>query len=136
MELTELEVRQLYSSNLNELTFDYADMNEVLDGMGITINDVYFSVFAMKPDNISVYMHWISPANKFNYYKDVPGDLQSINLSIKGRWFMVNELDAPMDGAYPTELHAWIEKQKQISCSYLVEAHGSGGIGTVPKHFR
>ena len=136
MELTELEVRQLYSSYLNELTFDYADMNEVLDGMGITINDVYFGVRAMKPDNISVYMYWISPADKFNYYQNIPQGLDTVCLKIKGRWFCVDDLEDPHGDVYATELRTWIEKQKQISCCYLVESHGTSGIGTSPKEFR
>jgi hypothetical protein len=110
-----------------KLTFDYQDFKEILDMMNITISDVYFSASAVSPKNIAVYMHWISPANLFNYYEDIQYEC-GLSLKVKGKWFGIDELDKnEFDGK---ERLDWIKTQTHILCRYFVDGSGSGSLGS------
>ena len=110
-----------------ELTFDYQDIKEILDDIGITINDVYFGASAVSPKAISVYMYWISPSNQFNYDQDI-SDISGLAIKVKGKWFHSDQLDKEdFDGR---ERLDWIKTQTHIICRYFVDGTGSGSIGS------
>jgi len=111
----------------NELTFDYQDIKEALDTMGITINDVYFGASAVSPMNISMYMYWISPASKFNCLEEIQS-ISGLYVQIKGKWFSNDDLD---DETYDgTEKLNWIKSQEYVNCSCFVDGTGSSSIGS------
>ncbi len=121
-----------------ELTFDYQDIKEVLDGMGITINDVYFGVSAVdaaivSPRATCVYMYWIALANQFNYYQDIPNIpySTSIYLKIKGKWFSTEDLCEDHNDSEQLweEKLAWLKAQKYVNCRYFVDGIGTSTIG-------
>ena len=110
-----------------ELTFDYQDIKEILDDMGITINDVYFGASAVSPKIISMYMYWISPANQFNYYQDI-SYVCGLSVKVKGKWFCSDQLDKEdFDGR---ERLDWIKTQTYLNCRYFIDGSGSSTIGS------
>jgi len=112
-----------------ELTFDYQDIKEALDVMGITIHNVYFGASTISPKNISVHMYWISPANQFNYYQEIPFD-GFLDLKIKGKWFGISDLDKEECAFEANEKIDWIKTQTQINCRYFIDSTGTGTIGS------
>jgi hypothetical protein len=110
-----------------ELTFDYEDIKEIFETIGITINDVYFAASAVSPTNISVYMYWISPANQFNSYLEMDY-ICGLSMQVKGKWFDHDEFDK--DAYDDIERLEWINRQAYVNCRYFIDGTGTGSIGS------
>jgi len=110
-----------------ELTFDYEDIKEIFETMGITINDVYFAVSAYSPTRISAYMYWISPAKQFNYFLDLEY-VSGLSIQVKGKWFGHDEFDKHVYD--DIERIDWIKRQTYLNCRYFIDGTGTGSIGS------
>jgi len=110
-----------------ELTFDYQDIKEVLGTMNITINDVYFGASASSQDFISIWMYWISPANKFDCLLEIES-ITGLYVQIKGKWFSNDDLDEETHSG--REKLTWIRSQEHVNCACFVDGTGSSSIGS------
>jgi hypothetical protein len=111
-----------------ELTFDYQDIKRVFEIMNITIDDVYFAV---KTENsgkqISAHMYWIGQPDVFNYYQDLPCEIDNVYLEIKGKWCHMDYDES--DFLIYQEIIDWLKRQKHVKCRYFIDGTGTGSIG-------